>query len=63
MKKQESRQKIAAHLDKLISENLLSDKELLNRLSVYDLRQNKQLQDIDLALIYEVLLEYQGIKT
>ncbi len=62
MKNQESRQKIAAHLDKLISDKLLSDKEL-KKLSVYDLRKNQQLKDIDLALIYEVLLEYQGIKT
>ncbi len=61
MTKQESRQKIAAHLDKLISENLLNDEEL-KKLSVYDLRKNKLLKDVDLALIYEVLTEYQGLQ-
>jgi|GEM_PF-6048183 len=61
MTKQESRQKISDHLDKLISDDLLNEKEL-KKLSVYDLRKKKQLKDIDLALIYEVLTEYQGLK-
>ncbi len=62
MERKESRQKIVAYLEKLIFNDLLSDKEL-KKLSVYDLRKDKQLRDIDLALIYEVLLEYQGIET
>ena len=54
-------QKVIRYLDHLIYTNKLSDAQVLN-LQVMDLSNAKELENIDLSVIYEVLMKYKKLE-